>query len=238
MSGQWLESGRKAHLNLDISLLSHTTSQAQSSPPHTRQGEIQGEGSWNLNPHCPSPPIQLLGVRRGCRPGPRASRALTCSAFPGPDASLPAQGSGELVPRREWWLHRRLRRSAAPGHVRACVTKELSRSHPPSFLLPLAREEFDGVSPFPPPPAPERRTPPSKSLLYLLPLSWVLSNLRAYKWPHLPALGICSSLVICEGLHPPNSLPGLDQELLCGILSPLDYRNHAPHPAPCCTKQG
>lgn len=123
MSGRWLESGRKVHLNLETP--------HQPSPPHTRQGElaqeIQKEGSWGLNPHCPSPLVQLLGLRGGCRHGAAASRALTCSAVPRPDASPPAQGSGELVPRREWWLHRRLRRSAAPGHVRACVTKELSR---------------------------------------------------------------------------------------------------------------
>lgn len=81
------------------------------------------------------------------------------------------------------------------------------------------------------------RTPHPSLCLSSLSLPWVLSNLRAHKWPHFPVVGICS-LITCEGLHPLTHFRALTRVLLWGILSALDYSNDAPHPVPCCTKQG
>ena len=77
-------------------------------PQHRRrQGEgtreNHSEGSWNLNPLCPVSPNQLPGLVGGCPPGlsARAPDPLLAPLSSDPVPARQAQGSGELIPRKE-----------------------------------------------------------------------------------------------------------------------------------------
>ena len=234
MCGQWLESGRKEHLNLCISLLRHTHTQPPCPNPRSLWthsvgggvfGRIRGKapGTWaHIVPH---PWTGCRDWRAAATLASERARALTCPAFPGATSARCAQGSGELVPRREWQLHPTPRRSAAPGHVR--VSRHQLAHHPPAHTHT------------------PRKNYPSKSLLgparTSLSLSPVLSNLRAQNWSPFPAVGVCS-LVTLEGLHPPpipRFWPYPFLMLFWVIFSFSEaIRPMLPIRVPCCTKLG
>lgn len=214
------------------------TRQTQGSPPHTRQGEwvreIQREGSWYLNPHCPSPLVAATGVAARLPPwAPRVPSPYllrfswarcqpACAGQQGAGTQKGVMTAPQAASLCSSWSREGLRHQGAlalPPSPRPVPTGQrgvwqglLSTPHAELPLQVSAVPPCHSVG--------SSQTWEPTSGLTSLQLGFIL--------PWLPAR-------VCIPLHP---LPGLDQTLLWGIPSPLDYRNDAPNPVACCTKQG